>query len=40
MDIEYHQIKDEMARMEHVEYKTDTGISFINVDDIEDFENL
>ena len=39
-DIEYDRIKDEIARMGHVDYKTDIGRNVINVDDIEDFENL
>ena len=38
--VEYDRIKDEMARMEHVDYNIDIKINIMNVDDIEDFANV
>ena len=39
-DIEYDQIKDEIARMEHVEYNTSVGRKFMNADGTEYFANF
>ena len=39
-DIEYDRIRDEIARMEHVDYSTSIRINVMNFDDIEDFANL
>ena len=39
-DTEYDLIKDEITRMECVEYNTSFGINMMNVDDIEKFANL
>ena len=36
-DINYDQMKGEIARMEQVEYNTAIGINVMDVDDIEDF---
>ena len=40
MDIEYDKIKDEISRMESVEYSTGIGIHFMNVYNMEDFADL
>ena len=40
MEIEYDRIKEEIARMERVEYNTAIGRNFVNDDDIEDFINF
>ena len=39
-DIDYDLIKDEILRMECVDYNNASGINIINVNDIEDFQNL
>ena len=39
-DIDYDLRKDEIARMESIEYNTAIGRNFMNVDDIEDFSNI
>ena len=39
MDIEYYREKDENSMVYCVEYNTDIGRNFINVDDIEDVAN-
>ena len=39
-DIGHYQIKDEIKKMEYVEYNTDIGINVKNVDNIEDFANF
>ena len=40
IDIEYDLIKDEIPKMEHVEYNTAIERNVMNIGDIEDFANL